>query len=214
MCHKQLINAYIWIIIMFSKSAFEWLNPHKQFVLRWDFILSLYFIVEVYSCQSAIGVNLDLLTLHKPTSKGLFAILVQIKHYLIPSIIHLQGHRTLERLNSGDGLIIARDEGPLYILIIEDGHFESKIFVELNDAMTTFLTSRTRMGWRTFIDTFFWLGNAMKLLTILLPLISKTGNSMSGSVILLMWPFLTAINHHLPLDYHFSRIFSMDWFLS
>lgn len=158
--------------------------------------------------------NLNLLALHKPTSKGLLAIVVQIKHHFIPSIIHLQWHRTLKRLYSRDGLIIAWDEGPLHILVVKDGNFKPEIFVQLNDAMTTFLTSRTTMGWRTLIDTFFWLGNAMKLLTILLPLISKTGNSMSGSVILLMWPFLTAINNHLPFDYHFSRIFSMDWFLS
>lgn len=199
---------------MFSKSAFEWLNPHEQLVFRWDFILSPYFIVEIYPRQPAIRMNLNLLTLHKPTSKGLFAIIIQIKHYLIPSVIHLQRHRTLKRLYSGDRLVIAWDEGPLHILIIEDGNFKPKIFVKLNDGTTTFLTSRTKIGWRTFIDTFFWPGNAIKLLTILLPLISKTGNSMSGSVILLMWPFLTAINYHLPLDYHLSRIFSIGWFLS
>jgi len=72
-------------------------------------------------------------------------------------------------------LIIAGNESSFHVFIIEYGNFEPKVLIELNDYITTFLTSSTKMGCFTLIETFFWLGKAMKLLMMLLPLISKTG---------------------------------------
>lgn len=157
--------------------------------------------------------NLNFLALDKPTSKCLLAIIVQVKDHFVPAIIEFQRHGAFEGFYSRDWLIIAWDKGPLDILIVENGDFEPEVFIELDSQMSTFLTSSTKMGSRIFMERFSWLGNAMKLLMILLPLISKTGSSISGSVILLICPFLTTVIHPLPLDSHFSRIFSMDWFL-
>ena len=199
---------------MFSKSAFKGLHPHKQFIFSWNLVFSFDFVVEVNPSQATIGVNLNLLTFHESASKCFFAIIIQIEYDLIPSIIQLQGHWTFERFYSCDWLIIAGNESSFHVFIIEYGNFEPKVLIELNDYITTFLTSSTKMGCFTLIDTFFWLGKAMKLLMMLLPLISKTGSSISGSVILLMCPFLTEVTQEIPFDYHFSNIFSMGWFLN
>lgn len=59
------------------------------------------------------------------------AVLFQIKYNLVPSIIQLQRHRTLEWFDSRDGLLVARDECALDILIIQNSDLKSKIFMEL-----------------------------------------------------------------------------------
>lgn len=136
--------------------------------------------------------HLDLLTLHKLAPKGFLAVLLQIKHNLVPSLIQLQRHRTFERLNTSNRLVVAGDKSTLHVLIVQDSHLESEVFVQLHRAITTFLTSSTRIGSFIFIEPFLALGKAMKLLRILEPLISKTGSSISISVMRLMWPLRTA----------------------
>jgi hypothetical protein len=131
------------------------LNPHEELVICWDLVLGLYSIVEINPCQSAIRVDLHSLTLHKPTSECLLAVLVKVEDYFVPAIIELQRHRTLEWLYSCDRLIIAGDECALHVLVIEDSHFEPEVFIKLHRKEATFLTSSTRMGILTFMERLF-----------------------------------------------------------
>ena len=105
--------------------------------------------------------DLHSLALDESTTECLLAIILHVKHYLIPSIIKLEWHWTLKRFYSSDRLIVAGKESSFDIFIIEDGDFESEIFVKLNKQKTTFLTSSTKMGNLILRDRFLLLGNAM-----------------------------------------------------
>ena len=147
--------------IMLSKSALEGLYPHKQLILRRDLIFRLDLVIEVDPCYSAIGVHLHFLALHEPAAKGLLAVVIQIEHYLVPAVVQFQRHGAFEGLDACDGLIIAGDEGALDVLIVQDGHLEPEVLVQLHWARRTFLTSRTRMGNLRRIEVLACAGKAM-----------------------------------------------------
>ena len=73
--------------------------------------------------------HLHILTLHKLTPKGFPAIILHIKHNLVPPLIQLQWHRTLKWLDPGNGLIIAADKGTFCVLVIKHCHFEFEILI-------------------------------------------------------------------------------------
>ncbi len=114
------------------RSVFEGLNSHEEFVIGWNLVFWLQCIIEVDSGHSAVCVNLDSLALHKLGSECFFAIFFQVEHNLVPSIIEFQRHWAFKGLDASDGLVIGRDEGPLYIFVIEYGDFESEVLVQLN----------------------------------------------------------------------------------
>lgn len=132
--------------------------PHKQFVICWDFIFGFEFVIEVYSSESAIGVDLDLLALNKLAPKGLFAILIKVKHYLVPTFVKLERHGALKRLDTCDRLVVAADKSPLHILVIKHSHLKPKVLVQLHHPYCTFLTNSTSTGMRIFIDPVLPLG--------------------------------------------------------
>ena len=102
--------------------------------------------------------NLHFLALYKSTSEGFLAVLVKIEYDFVPSIIKFERHRALEGFYPCNWLIIAGNEGAFNVFIIEDGDFESEIFIKLYYGYATFFASSTRMGNFIFMDAFFWLG--------------------------------------------------------
>ena len=72
-----------------SRSAFEGLHPHEEFVICWDFVLALGPIIKIEPCNSRIRVDLHSLALDKSTAKGLFAIVVKVEDDLVPSLLQL-----------------------------------------------------------------------------------------------------------------------------
>ena len=55
----------------------------------------------------------------------------QVELDLVPSFIESHGHSTDERLHSGGRLIVGGSESSSDIFIIENLHFESKVFLQL-----------------------------------------------------------------------------------
>lgn len=113
-------------------SVFESLNPHEQFIIWWNLVLGLDSIIKIDSGYSAVGIDLNSLTMNVFGAERLFAILFQVKNYFIPAIVKLQGHGTFERLYPCDWLIVRRYEASFDIFIVQDCHFKPEVLVKLS----------------------------------------------------------------------------------
>lgn len=70
----------------------------------------------------------------------------QIELNLVPALIKSHRHGTDKGLDPGSRLIIGSPKPPPNILIIENLHFEGKIFLELSESRVTFFMIMTRKG--------------------------------------------------------------------
>jgi len=127
-------------------STFERLYPHEQLVVCGDLVFALDFVVEVDACEATVGVDLDLLTLHKFAAESLLAVLLKVKYDFVPAIVKLERHGALKGLDARDGLVVTTDEGAFDVFVVQYGHLEPEVFVKLHCIAGTFLTRRTRMG--------------------------------------------------------------------
>lgn len=110
---------------------------------------------------------------------------------LVPPLIQSHGHGADEGLDSGGALVVGGPEAPSNVLIVEDLHFEGEVFLELHGGRLTFLIIITRKG--SFIPkvSLGFCGQVMKAVVTLVPIISRTEDWISWSVIRLMCPFWT-----------------------
>lgn len=98
----------------------------------------------------------------------------QVELNLIPSLIQPHRHSANEWFDSGGRLIIRCSESPPDILIIEDLHFEGKIFFKLSYDDGTFLMIMTRKG--SLIPSVYdsLAGQVIYAVVTLVPMISST----------------------------------------
>lgn len=129
----------------------------------------------------------------------------QVELNLIPALVESHRHCADEWLHSCCRLIIWGSKSSSDIFVVQNLHFESEIFLELNEEICTFLMIITRKGsLMPRVSWGFW-GQVMKAVVTLVPIISSTEDWMSWSVILLMWPLWTMIRNDL---LYFSQIWS------
>jgi hypothetical protein len=82
---------------------------------------------------------------------------------------------------------------------------EGEVLLELSGCMVTFLMIMTRKGsLMPSVSCGFW-GQVMKAVVTLVPMISRTEDWISWSVILLIWPFWTMIDPLLLSFYQICR---------
>lgn len=130
----------------------------------------------------------------------------KIKLNLIPSLVQSHWHCANEWLHSCCWLVIGRPKSSSHIFVVKDHDFESEIFSKLrkyewdyiHDVMMyflTFLMIMTRKG--NLIPKVFFgsAGHWMNVVLTFVPIISRTDDWMSGSVILLICPFRTFLSH-------------------
>lgn len=129
----------------------------------------------------------------------------QVKLNLVPPLIQPHRHRADEWFHTRSRLVVWGSEPSPYVLIVQYLHFESKIFFELNEYAGTFLMIMTRKGSLMPSVSLGFCGQVMKAVVTLVPMISKTEDWMSWSVILLMWPLWTTLD---ALLLSFSQIWS------
>lgn len=113
-------------------SAFEGLDTHEQLVVGRDFVLLFGAVVEVDSGESAVGVDLNPEALHEFASEGLEAVVLEVEDDFVPALLQLKGHRALEGLDAGDRLVVAAHERPFDVLVVQEGHLEPEVLVELS----------------------------------------------------------------------------------
>jgi hypothetical protein len=123
---------YFEAVFIVKISVFESLNPHEQFIVWWNLVLGLDSIIKIDSGYSAVGIDLNSLTMNVFGAERLFAILFQVKNYFIPAIVKFQGHGTFERLYPCDRLIVRRYEASFDIFIVQNCHLEPEVLVKLN----------------------------------------------------------------------------------
>lgn len=107
------------------------MHSHEEFIVSGDFVLGLYSVIEIDAGYPAVGMNLNFLALDKLAPEGLLAIVLEVEDNLVPAVFEFEGHGALKGLDAGDGLVVAGDEGPLDVFIVEDGDFEAEVLIEL-----------------------------------------------------------------------------------
>ena len=115
------------------RSTLESLDPHEEFIVGRNLVLCLGPVIEVDAGEATVGVDLDLLALNKLAGEGLLAVVFEVEDDLVPALVELEGHRALEGLDAGDGLVVGADEGPLNVLFVEEGHLEAEVLIELGE---------------------------------------------------------------------------------
>ena len=117
----------------------------------------------------------------------------QIELDLIPPLVQPHGHSADEWLHPCRRLVVRGSKSPSDILVIQDLNFEGEVFFELNGWRDTFLMIITKKGSLMPSVSFYCWGQVMKAVVTLVPMISKTDDWMSWSVILLMCPLWTRL---------------------
>lgn len=121
----------------------------------------------------------------------------QVELNLIPALVQTHGHRANEGLYSGGALVVRSSEPTAHVLVVQHLHFEGEVLLQLyqlNTTALTFLMIMTKKGSLIPKVLLASAGQVMKLVETLVPMISRTEDWMSGSVILLMCPFLTDLS--------------------
>ena len=117
----------------------------------------------------------------------------QIELDLIPPLIQPHWHGADEGLHSCGRLVVWGSKSSSDILVVQNLNFEGEIFFELNGWGDTFLMIMTKKGNLMPSVSFYCWGQVMKAVVTLVPMISKTDDWMSWSVILLMCPLWTRL---------------------
>ena len=167
------------------------LDGEEELELGRKFFLRVETIGEVDPSNAAVGVDGHPQRLYVVAAVGSAREVRKIELDLIPPLIETHGHGADEGFHTGRGLVVGRAEPSSHILVIEHLHFEGEVFLELHERGGTFLMIMTRKG--SFIpkvSSGFW-GQVMKAVVTLVPMISRTDDWISWSVMRLMCPFWT-----------------------
>ena len=167
------------------------LDGKEELELRWQFFLRVKSIGEVNSSDPAIGVDGHSQGLNVVAPVSPAREVRQIELNLIPPLIQSHGHSTDKGLDSGSALVVGGPEPTTHVFVIEHLNLKGKIFFELNGEGGTFLMIMTKKGSLMPSVSVSFCGQVMKAVVTLVPMISRTEDWMSWSVMRLMWPLWT-----------------------
>jgi hypothetical protein len=116
-----------------ESSALEGLDAHEELVVGGDFVFVFGAVIEVEASEATVGVHLDALALDELAAEGFEAVVLEVEGHLVPALLQFEGHGALEGLDTGDGLIVAADEGAPDVLVVQETHLEAEVLVELGE---------------------------------------------------------------------------------
>jgi hypothetical protein len=165
------------------------LDGEEEFELGGEFLLGVESVREVDPADAAVGVDGDPQRLDVVAAVGPAREVRKVELNLVPPLIETHGHGADEGLHAGRGLIIGGAEPPPHILVVEHLHLKGEVFLELRGGGGTFLMIITRKGSLIpKVSSGFW-GQVMNAVVTFVPIISRTDDWISWSVMRLMCPF-------------------------